>query len=658
MTRKTARVDVDDNPPATPTASLSPSMSPSHPTDDRRGPQDAGRSRSLSYRFLEEARAQLRTALPSLASMLLYKVPWMVSLRFVGDIGADELAAAALATTICNVTGLSVSVGLSSALTTLASQSRGDRQRRRQLTMVALSSSPPSTSRNAQKSGTRRAGVRFQNGNDDGDHHNGSASENSRLLPDRDQHTRNERNGTVIGDHQQMPDTPADPLMPLVYLYRGLIVQFVFLLPVGAWWLVGVRPALDYLGQGETLSGLTESYLRILVPGLWSYSVGWTVTSWLQAMEMADVPLYAASAGLALHVPFNYLFIYVWGWGYLGCAAATAAFQILQPVLTLSYLFGTRRGRARVLAAMTAGAEAAAATGTTTAPDADEPGADADATDRRRAADAVPFWPELKAALDARGCLSYLGLAVPGIVIISEWWASEVSIFLAGRLVPYPELALGSLTLYQTINTFCFMFPTAFGVSGSARVGNFLGGCDAEGARFASRVSAACAALVSALMGCVLYWTPHTVFPSLFAPDEDDLVRETSRTVTLLAVYVFADGLQAAFYGTIKGCGRQPVVMPVVVVAYWVVGVPLAYYLAFVKFRGVMCSTSYLCGQVGLVAGMTVGTYVATEGRVIRMGMHRSVSLKLVLLTVSYFVFQLGTHALVGRCRLAAHKLG
>lgn len=60
--------------------------------------------------------------------MLLYKFPWLISLRFVGGIGAEELAAAALAATLCNVTGLSLSVGLSSALTTLTGQARGDLQ--------------------------------------------------------------------------------------------------------------------------------------------------------------------------------------------------------------------------------------------------------------------------------------------------------------------------------------------------------------------------------------------------------------------------------------------------------------------------------------------------------------------------------------------------
>lgn len=56
-------------------------------------------------RFYRELREQSKTAVPTMLGLLLYKVPWLLSLRFVGNIGPNELAAAALATTLCNVTG-------------------------------------------------------------------------------------------------------------------------------------------------------------------------------------------------------------------------------------------------------------------------------------------------------------------------------------------------------------------------------------------------------------------------------------------------------------------------------------------------------------------------------------------------------------------------
>ena len=147
------------------------------------------------------------------------------------------------------------------------------------------------------------------------------------------------------------------------------------------------------------------------------------------------------------------------------------------------------------------------------------------------------------------------------------------------------------------------MFPVAFSVAGSARVSNLLGAGHPVKAAFAAKMSVFSAALVSLLLGTVLYLVPHTYFPSLFAPGEEDLVIEASKTIPLLATYVFADGIQTALNGVVKGCGRQCIIVPIVVVAYWVIAVPLAYYLAFVVHDGQMECDGYFCGDLGLVGG-------------------------------------------------------
>jgi MATE family multidrug resistance protein len=300
-------------------------------------------------------------------------------------------------------------------------------------------------------------------------------------------------------------------------------------------------------------------------------------------MEMADVPVYAALVGLILHVPFNLLFIYVFDWGYLGCAAATVMFQAIQPCLISYYLFRTRHGQWRVLEST-----GAVALGRTD----------------------LSSFTELRLAVSSlSGILQYLSLALPGVIIISEWWASEVSIFLSGRLSPNPDLALDGMTIYQSINTFCFMFPVGCSVAAAARVGYCLGQGDPKRAAFAAHVGLLCATVLSALMGSILYFTPHTLFPSFFSPDSS-VVEEASKTIPLLATYVFADGVQNSLNGIIKGCGRQCITAPIVIVAYWVVGVPLAYYFAFARNDGIMCNDEFVCGIRGLVSGMTVGTWL------------------------------------------------
>ena len=504
---------------------------------------------SITRRVFSEVKTQWKTAWPTLQSMVLTKIPWLISLRFVGGIGAPELAAAALATTLCNVTGLSLSVGLSSALTTLSGQAKGELCARGRKRRVSFDVAEQTSSIQNIETGEITTSVRLN-----------------------------------------IPDVNEEPLTPLLFLYRGMCIQLAFVIPIGLWWISGIEPVLIALGQQRQLAEMTAQYLKILTPGLWAYSISWTLTAWVQAIGMADVPAGAAMIGLALHLPFNWFFIHGLNMGYLGCGVATVCFQLVQAIYIGGYLFGTSKGRARLLES----------TGGT-------------AIGRTR----LSFWLELKIAISSiRGILNYLSLALPGIVIISEWWASEISIFLSGRLQPSPEAALGGMTLYQSINTFCFMFPMAVSIATSARVGNLLGAGNANGASFAGNVGVAGAAIVSICLGCSLYAIPHDFFPSLFAPNETNVIAEASRTIPLLAIYVFADGVQTSLNGIMKGCGRQRIAMPIVVFAYWMVGLPIAYYLAFIRNHGVMtCETSdtddsMFCGDVGLVAGMTTGTWV------------------------------------------------
>ena len=66
--------------------------------------------------------------------------------------------------------------------------------------------------------------------------------------------------------------------------------------------------------------------------------------------------------------------------------------------------------------------------------------------------------------------------------------------------------------------------------------------------------------------------------------------------MAVLIVYVVFDGVQSALTGVLKGLGKQRIGGPVVVLAYYGVGLPLSYYLGFTLHQGV----------VGLCVGMDV----------------------------------------------------
>jgi multidrug resistance protein, MATE family len=506
------------------------------------------------YRAYHELQIQLRTSIPAIIGMVINKIPWLLSLHFAGNLGSQELSAAALATTLCNVTGMSLSVGLSSALSTLTGQSRG------RTTKCQTLQNPERTQQTTEK-------IEWE----------GEPLMMTQYGHSIEQYGTEESNVNCTLEEKFIPNGP------IIYLTRGIFIQLLFVIPVGLWWIHGIQSFLITLGQEHQRAIMTARYLRILAPGLWGYSINWTLTSWLQAIEMADVPAYAAAIAAMLHLPMNLLFIHVLKWGYLGVGAATAVSQTIQPLYIVLYIFLTKHGRKRVLEHILPSS-----------------------MNRNHLMDRREI---RMAILSLSGILQYLSLAIPGIVIISEWWASELCIFLSGTLRPYPALALDAMTIYQSINTACFMLPVGCSISGTTRVGNSLGAGDELGAHMAANVAVGSAAILSILVGCLLFLTPHTLFPSLFSPDRE-VIEEASRLIPLLSIYVIGDGIQSALNGVIKGCGRQFIIMPIVVIAYWIIGVPLAYYFTFINHNGFMCNDSQFCGVSGLVSGLTIGTWV------------------------------------------------
>lgn len=233
------------------------------------------------------------------------------------------------------MTGLSFSVGLSFAITTLVGQARGDLLRQGQAMEreqeqlkqnqmeeqsnldpenvekeEEMSYEPMSVSVSASKQddfgisyGTltmsKRVEVENENGIAINDESMSLITSKTETVPisygiaiDMDMMSQDEDED----ESTSMPvniDSQNILLQPLVILYRGLAIQLAFVLPIGLWWIHGIEPVLVQLGQADKLSIMTESYLRILTPGLWAYSINWTVTSFLQSIEMADVPAWA-----------------------------------------------------------------------------------------------------------------------------------------------------------------------------------------------------------------------------------------------------------------------------------------------------------------------------------------------------------------------------
>jgi MATE family multidrug resistance protein len=473
----------------------------------------------------------LSLSLPVTLNMLFYRLPWLTSLYYIGkhdgnlstvgnpsvvdgetDRGTDGgtdgetgLSGAALASTIANVTGLSIVVGLNSALTTLVSQS------------VGSTSTSTSTS---QHGGT------------------GATS-------------------------------------PITYLHRALLIHYLSIIPISCIWL---RPSLTTslltsFNQSPQIAELAATYLRALVPGLYGHTLMFTLTPFCQSLSLPILPATTAALAALVHVFLNqWLVLGNDTGGVIGAAHAMSITQILGPVVLSLYMFGTKHGRDKVAKAMRI------------------PVDQLDVTGGMR-----------QSVCTFEGIKQYLKLSLPSLLSISEWWASEIAIFWSGSLTlsSTPETSLSAMTLYQSINSTCFMVSVGYAVAVSTRIGVYLGAGDHANAKKAKNIGVTLSIVAAAVIGATLFLLPHETLPSLFTTDAD-VIAATARTIPLLSTYVFADGVQVTLSGVMKGIGMQRYGAPIVVLAYWIVGLPVAHFLGFGKKLEVR----------GLVGGMTAGTWV------------------------------------------------
>ena len=428
--------------------------------------------------FTGEARAQLGLALPVSLSMICNRVMSLTSVAFVGHLGPLPLAGAALATTMGNVTGNSIMVGMAGAVSTLGGQAFGAK---------------------------------------------------------------------------------AYPLLGEI-LQRALLILTLAAVPIAVAWSA-MEPVLVALGQDRDIARASGQYMQTLIPGLFFYAWNICVQAYLQSQRITRPGAVAGVVAAILHVPANLLFINVFGLGFVGAGLATSWSNGVVLAINVSYLCFH--------------------------------------PSRRRLPPAERTWERwnLKAATSEWG--PFLRLALPGILLMGEWWASEANILIAGWL-PDPELNVAGVSIFQVTNALAFMVPVGFSVAVLTRCSNELGAGRPAHARHASTVAFGMILAVEAVISVALLVVRHH-WARLYTSDER-IVRLVSTLLVPLAVYTAFDGVLCVATGVIKACGRQWVAGPVVFFAYYVVGIPLACVLSFDWGLGI--------GAMGLAIGATVGTVI------------------------------------------------
>jgi MATE family multidrug resistance protein len=195
-----------------------------------------------------------------------------------------------------------------------------------------------------------------------------------------------------------------------------------------------------------------------------------------------------------------------------------------------------------------------------------------------------------------------LSLGFPsGIQYFFEIGAFAFAVIMIGWLGT-EQLAAHQIAI--NLASISFMIVLGLSMAGGIRVGNAVGEKYVTGVRragFTAIFLALCVMSVSGLIFIVF----RNYLPTLYIDDET-VISIASSLLIIAALFQLSDGVQAVGIGILRGLTDVKIPTAITFIAYWVVGLPTGYLLAFyfgLDVQGVW---------IGLLAGLTTSAILLT----------------------------------------------
>jgi multidrug resistance protein, MATE family len=338
-------------------------------------------------------------------------------------------------------------------------------------------------------------------------------------------------------------------------LVQGLWLAALVSVPVAYGSAIGGTITL-LVGQEADVSALAGVYMRALAPGVLPLFLFTAFRQYLDAMDRPTPTMVITFLGLAINIAANRAFIYgIDGWipamGVEGTGWATTLVRWSMLAAMLGYVLLHRELR--------------------------------------------PFaGVRLRAERLLLGRIGRIGTPV------GAQFGLEVGLFsfaavMMGWLGPL-ELAAHQVTINIAATTFMVALGTS--MAGSIRVGQHIGAGRMDAMR---RAVFATYLLVSAFMAAcaLLFVSVPASLIRLYTPDAA-IIALGARLLVVAALFQLFDGAQVAGMSVLRGAADTRVPTIVAGIGYWLIGLPIAFWLAF---RSAL-------GAVGVWIGLSVGLAV------------------------------------------------
>lgn len=343
-------------------------------------------------------------------------------------------------------------------------------------------------------------------------------------------------------------------------LQRGLVIACLSSIPLMALW-VATEPALIYLGQDETVATLAGDYMIARLPSALGFNLFIAMRQYLAGRTIMQPAMWVMLLGNVANLFLNWILIFGHlgfpALGLVGAGLATGLTNLFLPLGLWLWIrqFGLHEGAWR-------------------------------------------SWD--RSSISLEGLVRYMRLGIPvGLQMALEANAFTIGMIMVGW-IGVSELAAHQVVINMA--SFTFMIPLGIAIGASVRVGNLIGARDPTRLRLACLTAFAMGGGVMTI-AAVIFVVFRQSLPLLYIED----VRVVSLAATLLPIagaFQIFDGLQVVGGGVMRGMGRPKAGAIVNLIGFYVLGLPLAWLLAFPGKLGLVGIWWGLAAGLGGVAIM------------------------------------------------------
>ncbi|MGR6875010.1 MATE family efflux transporter [Pseudomonas sp. HK3] len=343
------------------------------------------------------------------------------------------------------------------------------------------------------------------------------------------------------------------------YLQQGIYLGLIIGLCAMVIMLFGTRPLMQLMSISDDIQNITVDYLFYIALALPAVAIHQAFRSYNEAVHLTKPVTLIAFIGLLLNIPLNLLFVFGWGpveaMGGPGCGLASLiVFYLMTIAIWLFTSFSKHHQKVKPLQNFTRPKPKTIAT------------------------------------------ISAIGLPI-GLAIFAEVSLFCIIALFIAQLGPV-VVAAHQITL--NITTVTFMVPLSLATALTVRVGHELGRNNTLGAKQAWKNGIQINLIFALFNASILYFLGGSL-ATLYSQDNQVL----SLTVLLLvhaAVFQISDSIQVGAAGALRGYKDTMVTLVISIISFWLVGLPLGYYLGL--------SQAAPMGAAGFWVGLIVGLSV------------------------------------------------